>query len=76
MAHVGPQRHTIKDKLPFNLIEVIFCVFGFIFEAFFIIFQVVLVLLLEQVRMLLQYLFLASLMTLVRILQYRNNLSN
>jgi len=44
MAHVGPQRHTKKDKLPFNITDVIVCVFGFIIEAFFIIFQVVLVL--------------------------------
>jgi len=29
MAHVGPQRHTKKDKLPFNINEFIFCVFGF-----------------------------------------------
>jgi len=47
MAHVGPQCQTKKDKLPFNLTELIFCVFGFIFEAFFIIFKVVLILLVK-----------------------------
>jgi len=57
MAHVGPQRHTKKDKLPFNITDVIFCVFGFIFKEFFIIIHVVLVLMLEQFRMLSQCLF-------------------
>jgi len=57
MAHVGPQRHTKKDKLPFNITDVIFCVFDFIFKEFFIIIQVVLVLMLEQFRMLSQCLF-------------------
>jgi len=60
----------IKDKLPFTLIEIIFRVFGFIFDVFLIIFQVVLVLLLEEDIMLLSYIFLASLLTLVRILHY------
>ena len=71
MAHVGPQRHTKQDKLPFNLIEFIFCVFGFIFEAFFIIFQVVLILFVRtgQNAVTVSF-FLAILMTLVRILQY------
>jgi hypothetical protein len=44
---------TVKDKLPFAFIQVMLWLFGFIFEVFFLIFQVFLVLLLKQFRMLL-----------------------
>ena len=42
-----------EDKLPFTLIAVMLCVFGLIFTVFFTIFQAVLVLLLEEFRILL-----------------------
>jgi hypothetical protein len=41
----------LKDKLPFTLIEVLLWVFGFVFEVLLMIFNVLLVLLLEQVKM-------------------------